>query len=227
MGNFLNKIKTLQWQKNSKNRRKKKKGKKMKKKKWLTGILILAILSMITTFGMEKYKESQIGKNKEDEYSNNLSYQTQNLSTSNIQIYPKEDFITQYKGYEVIAKLVIPDIQLETYILEKYSKSALNVCVTKFWGANPNKIGNFCVAGHNFQNKNMFYHLEKLNKGNSLFISDREVGKVEYQIYDIFLVKPEEVSCLSQETKGKREVTLITCTKDSVKRVIVKAQEKT
>lgn len=199
----------------------------MKKKKWLTGILILAILSMITTFGMEKYKESQIGKNKEDEYSNNLSYQTQNLSTSNIQIYPKEDFITQYKGYEVIAKLVIPDIQLETYILEKYSKSALNVCVTKFWGANPNKIGNFCVAGHNFQNKNMFYHLEKLNKGNSLFISDREVGKVEYQIYDIFLVKPEEVSCLSQETKGKREVTLITCTKDSVKRVIVKAQEKT
>ncbi len=213
--------------KNSKNRRKKKKGKKMKKKKWLTGILILAILSMITTFGMEKYKESQIGKNKEDEYSNNLSYQTQNLSTSNIQIYPKEDFITQYKGYEVIAKLVIPDIQLETYILEKYSKSALNVCVTKFWGANPNKIGNFCVAGHNFQNKNMFYHLEKLNKGNSLFISDREVGKVEYQIYDIFLVKPEEVSCLSQETKGKREVTLITCTKDSVKRVIVKAQEKT
>ena len=56
-------------------------------------------------------------------------------------------------------KLEIPKIELETYILEEYSEQALNISVTKFWGADANQIGNFCVAGHNFQNKNMFRNL--------------------------------------------------------------------
>ena len=139
--------------------------------------------------------------------------------------YDKEQIPKQYKGYDVAAKLEIPEINLETYILKRYSKNALNVSVTKFWGADPNQIGNFCVAGHNFQNKNMFHNLRNLKIGNQLTISDVSIGKVEYQIYDIYMVQPEDVSCLSQETKGKREVTLITCTTDSEKRIIVKARE--
>lgn len=137
----------------------------------------------------------------------------------------KNGILNEYKGYKVIAKLEIPKINLETYVLEQYSTAALNVSVTKFWGAEPNKIGNFCVAGHNFQNKNMFHNLKKVEKGDRLTISDNNIGKIEYEVYDTFKVKPEEVSCLSQKTNGKREVTLITCTLDSAKRIIVKARE--
>ena len=35
----------------------------------------------------------------------------------------------------------------------------------------------------------------------------------------------EDDSCTNQNTNGKKEVTLITCTNDSKKRVIVKARE--
>ena len=59
-------------------------------------------------------------------------------------------FETMYKGYEVIAKLEIPKIELETYVLSEYSVQALNVSVTKFYGGEPNQIGNFCIAGHNY-----------------------------------------------------------------------------
>lgn len=72
----------------------------------------------------------------------------------------------------------------------------------------------------------MFYNLRDLEIGDALYLSDNEVGKVEYEVYDIYSVAPEDVSCLSQETEGRREITLITCTNDSKKRIIVKAKEK-
>ena len=47
---------------------------------------------------------------------------------------------------------------------------------------------------------------------------------MQYKIYDINQVFPNDVSCLKQNTNFK-EVTLITCTSDSKKRIIVKAKE--
>ena len=41
----------------------------------------------------------------------------------------------------------------------------------------------------------------------------------------MYEVEPENTSCLDQVANGKREVTLITCTNDSKRRVIVKAEE--
>lgn len=69
----------------------------------------------------------------------------------------------------------------------------------------------------------MFYNLKNLEIGDKLKISDNTVGIVEYEIYDIYMVVPEDVSVLSQKTNNKKEVTLITCTNDSSKRIIVKA----
>lgn len=119
--------------------------------------------------------------------------------------YPKEEIIKEYKGYEVCARLQIPAIELETYVLKEYSIQALNVSVTKFWGANPNQIGNFCVAGHNFVRKNMFRNLKKLVVGDKIIVTDNFVGIVEYEVYDIFQVNPKEVDCLDQETNGKEK----------------------
>lgn len=214
--------------------------KRKKQRKILNYIIIGAIFSIMIWFILEEYKDIRI---KKQEIARKSLYQTENISTTweketkekekktNSIItgiakeYPKEEIPKQYKGYTIAAKLEIPEINLQTYILKQYSKNALNVSVTKFWGADPNEIGNFCVAGHNFQNKNMFHNLRKLEIGNRLTISDASIGKVEYEIYDIYMVQPEDVSCLSQETNGKREVTLITCTTDSEKRIIVKAKE--
>lgn len=217
------------------------KRKKKKNKKNLINIIIVCIiLGIMTGIVVEEYKE-KILINKEKEQSLSLynmqmlsslyEYEEQNknqVDSTEIEEeteYPKEQIINEYEGYDVIAKLEIPKIKLETYILKKFSISALNISVTKFWGVNPNEIGNFCVAGHNFQNKNMFHNLKKLEIGDTFFISDNKVGKIEYKIYDLYTVSPDDVSCLSQETNGNREVTLITCTSDSQKRIIVKGRE--
>ena len=130
-------------------------------------------------------------------------------------------------GYSVIAKLEIPSIDLMTNVLSEYSENAMLVSVTKFWGANPNQIGNCCIIGHNYyKRKNMFYNLKDLNIGDEILLTDTSNLTIMYEIYSIIKVEPTDTSCLSQNTKSKREITLITCTSNSKKRIIIKAVEK-
>lgn len=194
----------------------------------VNGIIIIITLGIIIWLGNEEYIENKIEGNsnvpkveKAKLTSINLNYLSNNIVEKE---YPKEEIITTYRGYEVCAKLEIPKIELETYVLSNYSTQALNISVTKFWGVDPNEIGNFCVAGHNFINKNMFRNLKKLDVGDKLYIIDNNIGKVEYEIYKIDKVSPKDVSCLEQSTNN-RETTLITCTNDSKQRIVVKAKE--
>ena len=169
----------------------------------------------------EKKLVTQIEEINQDD----IELDKEKVQKTNTKEYPKVAIASTYKGYDVCAELEIPSISLVTNVLKNYSNSALNVSVTKFWGVEPNQIGNFCVAGHNFKNKNMFRNLKKLNIGDRLFVTDEKIGKVEYEIFDIYKVFPEDTSCLTPITNNEREVTLITCTTDSKQRIIVKAKE--
>ncbi len=201
------------------------------KKIFINIILIFAILSICVCIIIEKYEENNINSytaeklSTENETTNEQEKEENKIVIVQEKQYPKEEIVDTYKGYNVCAKLEIPTISLETNILSEYSTKALNVSVTKFWGAEPNHTGNFCVAGHNFKNKNMFSNLKKLKIGDKLFVSDKEIGKVEYEIFKIDTVLPEDVSCLDAVTENQKEVTLITCTSDSKKRIIIKAKE--
>ena len=42
-----------------------------------------------------------------------------------------------------------------------------------------------------------------------------------YKAYDMYIVDETDMSCTSQETNGKIELTLITCANDNSKRLIV------
>ena len=200
----------------------------MKKKRLVNTIITISIIFIAIYLGIQLGKEARIkDKSEYDAQSLGAEYSTneikENIFKNSIKQYPKAEIITKYKGYGVLAKLEIPEIKLETYILKKCTEESLNKAVAKYWGADPNTVGNLCVAGHNApRNKNMFYHLKDLEIGDKLTISDNTVGIIEYKIYDIFKVSPDDVSSLSQETQGNKEVTLITCTNDSKKRLIIK-----
>ncbi len=203
----------------------------MKKKRLVNTIIIISIIFIAIYLGIQLGKEARIkDKSEYDAQSLGAEYSTneikENIFKNSIKQYEKAEIITKYKGYGVLAKLEIPEIKLETYILKKCTEESLNKAVAKYWGADPNTVGNLCVAGHNApRNKNMFYHLKNLEIGDKLTILDNTVGIIEYKIYDIFKVSPDDVSSLSQETQGNKEVTLITCTNDSKKRLIIKARE--
>lgn len=193
-------------------------------------ILILSILFFIL-FNIRKEDgirentvvEKVVSKTNINSTQNSITEEQQ--STTNEQTVEKEYIETEFNGYKVSAKLYIPKINLETYVLEKYSKQALLTSVTKFYGGEPNQIGNFCIAGHNYGTSNMFQNLKNLSINDEMFLNDTNGNKVKYIIYDIYKVLPNQTQCLSQQTNGKVELTLITCTLDSEKRIIIKARK--
>lgn len=200
---------------------------KVKKSKYIIIILILSILFFIL-FNIQneesKKQEITIEKVNSKIYENQLNNNIEEQSTKDAKTVEKEVIETEFKGYKVSSKIYIPKINLETYVLEQYSTQALLTSVTKFYGANPNQIGNFCVAGHNYGPANMFQNLKKLNINDEIYLTDIEGNKMKYIIYDTYTVLPNDTKCLSQKTNGEIELTLITCTFNSEKRIIIKAR---
>ena len=199
---------------------------KTKKSKYIIIILILSILFFILfNIQSEENKKQEIIVEKVDSqiYENYIN-NNEKQSTDKVKIVEKEEIESEFKGYKVSSKLYIPKINLETYVLEEYSTKALLTSVTKFYGSNPNQIGNFCVAGHNYGPENMFQNVKKLSINDEIYLTDIEGNKMKLVIYDIYTVLPNNTKCLSQKTNGEIELTLITCTFDSEKRIIIKAK---
>ena len=132
------------------------------------------------------------------------------------------------KKYDTIGIVRIPKINVNYPILAQTTNVELmKVAPYKFWGANPNEVGNLCIIGHNYRRKGVFFSdVPSLAVGDIVEIQDLTQRTVQYEVYDIHTVDPNDRSDTTQYTNGKREVTLITCTDDAKQRVIVKCTEK-
>lgn len=185
-------------------------------------IAILGILFCIAFYvGIGIYKESKIKLVEENKVV--IEKVTEEIPIVPVVPVEIETVPETYMDYEVIAKLEIPKINLETNVLKDYTADGMKVCSSKFFGPEPNEVGNFCIAGHNYNEENMFNHLINLEKGDELFLTDNKNGKNTYTIYDIYRVKPQNTAPIGQETNGNKIVTLITCVNYSRSRLIVQA----
>ena len=216
---------------------KKRKHGKCQKKRYLKLIMIFSIiiffsLSLIQSNDMKtkeqisnSMKTNQSGKEmvktQEKENKNEIEKQIKKDEENNK--IANNEIPSKYTGYPVIAKLEIEKINLDTLVLKEHNKQTLATSVTKFFGANPNEIGNFCIAGHNYITKNMFHNLKKVNVSDKIKLTDLTGRSINYKVYKKSTVLPNETQCLSQKTNGRTELTLITCTTDSSKRIVIKA----
>ena len=138
-------------------------------------------------------------------------------------------YTTDGAGYTMIGEISIPSLNVKYPIILPDDlntiDSLLKISVCKFHGANPNEVGNLCIVGHNYRNTKFFSKVPTMEPGDIIEIKDLTGTTLRYSVYDKFLVYPDDVSCTSQITDGKKEVTLITCTNDNKQRYIIKARE--
>lgn len=133
--------------------------------------------------------------------------------------------------YVTVATINIPKINVTYPIIDgptdspEETEALLKISPTRFWGPEPNEVGNFCIVGHNYRNSRFFSKVPTLVEGDSIEITDLSGKTIQYKVYTKYQVDPTDVSCTSQLTNGRREITLITCTDDSKYRVVVKARE--
>lgn len=125
--------------------------------------------------------------------------------------------------YHIIAIIRIPKLGLEYPVLSEWDYNLLKNAVCKFHGADPNQIGNFCMIGHNYKNNKFFSQLVTLEERDIIQIQDMSGRVVDYAVYKNYVVEPDDTSCTTQETNGKKEITLITCYNNGKQRTVIKA----
>lgn len=191
-------------------------------KKILKLIIVFVIFIILGNMLYGMYKEITLSEKPQsiDSIQNNLY----NSEKTNQKI-EYETILKEYKGYRVTAKLTIPKIDLETYVFQEYDEEAMWICPTKYYGPEPNEEGNFCIAAHNYDKENMFNNIINLKLGDEIYLSDNKNGKIKYKVYDVYKAKPNDNTPLEQDTNGQVEITLITCSDYSSKRIIVKARK--
>ena len=128
-------------------------------------------------------------------------------------------------SYNVEGTVRLDRLGIDYPVLSDTSEELLKISVNKYWGPAPNQVGNYCVVGHNYKNKKMFGRLSEAVNGDIIEVEDLNGHVVEYSVYDKYVVEPDDTSCTSQLTNGRREVTLITCTNYGTQRLVVKARE--
>lgn len=129
------------------------------------------------------------------------------------------------KEYKVDSILNIPSLGINYPILNETTYELLKISLTKFWGGEPNAVGNYCVVGHNYDGKDIFFgKLNRIQNGDIVELKDKTGKTMKYKVYNKFIVNPNDVACTSQLTNGRKEMTLITCSEGGKTRLIVKCR---
>ncbi len=179
----------------------------------LGAIILIALIAMKQWDSMENEKENQ-----------------EVLETfSNVEIQDTET--VNLKGYDVIGIVTIPKINIQYPILAietsnpEETKEPMKYGIVRYWGGNVNAYGNLSIAGHNNYNGTMFGKTKNLEIGDIVELTDLTKTTMQYEIYDIFVTDPNDVSILATNDETIREVTLITCTNGNRERLILKAKQ--
>ena len=180
--------------------------------------LLINVISNGLITQLEQLAKQNLGLSEEitGENSNNsiehIEQDIQNYQTSN------------GENYTVIGDLNIPSLGIKYPILSSTSKELLKISLNKYWGCNPNEIGNMCIVGHNYKNTKFFSKLHNIKKGAIVEITDKSGRTLQYKVYDTYIADPYDTKCTSQLTNGNIEITLITCYNNGKQRFIVKAR---
>ena len=193
-----------------------------KKKVFICIILLIAIIGVSSYCIISRNKKPEIAETNNTEQN---EVEEPEIVEEQEEIVDVSNIPEKMGNYDVLGQLVIDKIGVDKSILAISEPASLKLSVAKLYGPDLDKPGNFCIDGHNWDN--MLKRLSEMEVGDTLYIIDRNTkAKINYEIYNKYIVVPEDTSCLDQNEDGKKELTLITCTPGGGKRVICKAREK-
>lgn len=221
---------------------------RLKRKKKIYKVLfvlsILVVLGLLGKYTYDDYIERKNVQKSQEILMNMHTYSEEDTTTvenntlvialnENVEeVKPEilDRFNVEYttdKGtkYKIDAILNIPSLGIYYPVISETSEELLKISLNKFWGGEPNAVGNYCIAGHNYDGKDiLFGKLNKIQNGDIVELEDKTGKVLEYKVYNTFIVKPTNVECTSQLTNGRKEMTLITCADGGKTRLIVKCR---
>lgn len=179
-------------------------------------ILIIVIVVSILYNSVKIYKQEKYSQQILNNY--NITKLYSNLS-SNETSYSDKNVENSY----VIGILEITKININYPIFSNYDDELLKISPCRFYGPLPGKVGNLCIAGHNYDNDKFFSKISTLNINDEIIIYNNFNKKFSYYVSNIYEVKPNDLSPVYSYDTNSKELTLITCNNFNNNRIIVKA----
>lgn len=149
----------------------------------------------------------------------------QNTEVNNNQSQETSKPTQTYRNFNIVGSIQIPKTKIKYPIVDTITPDAVAVAVTKIYGPDLNEIGNTVLVAHNYRNGTFFSNNKNLVNGDKIYITDANGFTVEYTIYNTYLTPDTDFSYATRDTKGKREISLSTCTNDNSKRLVIWAKE--
>ena len=129
-----------------------------------------------------------------------------------------DDFIKfcDEKNYEMDQLNDTPNLP---YRSTRTTSKSITIAVTFMYSTDYlNKPGTTVLYGHNYKNSLLFSRLDQLSNGDEVIITDKEGEKITYVVYKNKTTTSTDTSDYSRDsknTKGKKEIMLVTCTDDA------------
>ena len=134
---------------------------------------------------------------------------------------PTLPFATDLHGFRVMARLDIAKLNLSLPVIAATSDQALKQSICYYTGPEPGGAGNLVLTGHNYRNGAHFGRLDEMAVGDRVAITVLSGRTYTYEIYALEIIKPDQPEAL-QKLAHTSELTLMTCTQDANRRLLVR-----
>lgn len=175
----------------------------------LSVLVMFAIISFIAIYYYSANKKENLSRLLADNYKINQLY-------ANSKTYDNSIF----------GMIKIPKIDISYVIFSELTEESLKISPCKVYGNFPNRKGNLCIAGHNYDNNLFFSNLKILNSNDKIYIYDSNNKEYIYTVFNIYQVKSDDLSPIFDYNKNEKILTLITCNNLNDNRIIVRAKQK-
>lgn len=177
---------------------------------------IIALLGLILILG-------PISLNLHTKYKEKVAI---NNLKEKIEVKDDSDEKKEVKIGDEIALIEIKSVDISSVIVSGTGKDQIRYYVGHFENTPmPGENGNFAIAGHSSTiYNNVFNNMKNIKEKDEIVITTVD-GKFTYEVSEIFETAPDNMSVLDQDNE-KKEMTIVTCTKDGEERLIIKANLK-
>ena len=177
--------------------------------------------------GTEQNIDNSNNNNNNNSNTNNGSGSNKNSgrTTSSSSTSSSTNKTVKYKTYNIVGTIQIPKTKIKYPIVDIITPDTVAAAVTQIYGVGLNKVGNTVLVAHNRRNGTFFSNNKKLVNGDKIYITDSYGTTIEYTIYNVYTASETDFSYATRDTKGKREISLSTCTDDGNKRLVIWAKE--
>ena len=186
----------------------------------IIAVLIVALIVVVAMIGI-RYGGNYLNEKEVSASLETIEEELNKEETQQSESLPELEF----KGYKIEGIIEVPKINIKYPIIDHTNEETMKVSITKFWGPQANEIGNYTVAGHNNKDGTMFGKTKYLQIGDKIKLTNLKNETIEYEIFKIYSIDPDDVGCVESVENGTREITLITCTNGHKNRLVTKARQ--